>query len=165
MEHDRVVDLEARVARIGVGRPLEVPQRAAVGAVVAAVVCAGRERLARAVGDEERDAARPRVGEGRPEAGAQVVLGREVHDRVVHEDGVEGPAEPERPHVAEDVLAARVERAAEASICGERSESVHVNRSLQVGGVVAAARAELQQRRGLGQLLEDRVPVPRRLPA
>ena len=76
VEHDRVVDLEARVARIGVGRPLEVPQRASVGAVVAAVVRAGRERLARAVGDEERDAARARVGEGRPEAGAQVVLGR-----------------------------------------------------------------------------------------
>ena len=71
---------------------------------------ARRERLARAVGDEQRDAAGARVREGRPHAVAQVVLGRHVRDRVVHEHGVERPPEPERPHVAEDVLAVRIQR-------------------------------------------------------
>ena len=52
----------------------------------------------------------PRVREGGAHAGAEVVLGREVHHGVVHEDDVERAPEPERPHVAEHVLAAGVER-------------------------------------------------------
>ena len=113
VEDDGVVDLERRVARIRVGRPLEVAERAPVGAVVTAVVRARREGLAGAVGHEERDAARPGVREGGAHAGPEVVLGREVHHGVVDEDRVERAAEPERPHVAQNVLAARVERAAE----------------------------------------------------
>ena len=108
-EHDRVVDLVGRVGRVGVDRPLEVPERAPVDAVVAAVRGARRERLTREVGHEDRDAARARVREGRADAVAEVALGRHVRDRVVDEDGVERPAEPERPHVSEHVLALGVE--------------------------------------------------------
>ena len=49
------------------------------------------------------------------------------------------------------------------SICGERSDSVHVKCSLQVRGVVAAARAQLEQRLRVGHGLDDQRSVPRGL--
>ena len=124
-----------------------------------------RARRSRACSRARRARRRPAACARRrcPMQRAQVVLGREVHDGVVHEDGVERAPEPERPHVAEDVLAAGVERAAQREHLrrevGERAREALP----QVRGVVAAARAELEQRHGLGQLLEDRVPVARRL--
>ena len=159
VEDDGVVDLEGRFSGVRIRRPLEVAERAAVGAVMTAVVGPGDEGLARAVGYEERDTARPRVREGGAHARAQVVLGREVHHGVVHEDDVERAAEPERPHVTEHVLAVGVERPAQREHLrrevGERAREALP----QVRGVVAATRAELEERHGLGKLLEDRVPV------
>ena len=59
VDEDRVVDLVARVAGLGIRDPLEVAQRAAVAAVVATVAGARCERLPRVVRDEQRDAAWP----------------------------------------------------------------------------------------------------------
>ncbi len=128
-----------------------------------AVVGSGDEGLARAVGYEERDTARARVRKGGAHARAQVVLAREVHHGVVHEDDVERAPEPERPHVTEHVLASGVERPAQREHLrrevGERAREALP----QVRGVVAATRAELEERHGLGKLLEERVPVASRL--
>jgi hypothetical protein len=104
-------------------RPLDVTQRAPVVAVVPSVTGPGLEGLARTVRHEHGDATRPRVREGRLHARPEIVLCRQVHHRVVHEHDVERPAEPERPHVAEDVLAVGVQLAAQRQhLRGEVSE-------------------------------------------
>ena len=157
-EHDVVHD-ERRLAGCGRMRPLEVAERPPVVSVVPTVIGARLERLARAVRHEEGDTARPRVCERRLHARPEIVLGRQVHDRVVHEDGVERPSEAERPHVAEHVLAAGVQLPAQREHLrrevGQRAREV----GAQVRRVVAAARAELEQRPGVGDLLEDRGAV------
>jgi len=71
------------------------------------------ERLSRVVRDEQRDAAGPGVRVGGAEAVAELVLGRHVRNGVVDEDRVERPPQPQRAHVAEDVLAVGVERPAQ----------------------------------------------------
>ena len=156
-ERDDVVDLVRPVGGIRVARPLQVAERAA-GAVVAAVTGPLDEGLPRAVRDHDRDAARARMRERRLEDGPQVGLARHVDDRVVGEHDVECAREPERPHVACEVLALGVQRPRDLEHLlrdvGERAlEAV-----LEVARVVAAAGAELQQRaqlplaRSLGEL-------------
>jgi hypothetical protein len=76
------------------------------------VVHRGLERLGDVVGDEQRDPAGAAVLERRREHPAEIVLGGHVRDRVVNEHGVERPAEPDRAHVALDVLALGVQPAA-----------------------------------------------------
>ena len=162
-EQDDVVDRERRAAGVGRVRPLEVAQRTPVVAVVPAVVGSRLERLAGVVGDEDGHTSGSRVGERGLHAGAQVVLGRQVHHRVVDEHGVERPSEPERPHVAEDVLAVGVQLAREGQHLrrdvGQGAREV----LLEVRRVVAAARAELEQRACVRHLLEDERAIPLRL--
>ena len=43
----------------------------------------------------------------------QVAFVRHVHDRVVDENGVEEPVQPQRPHIAGDMLASRIEATAQ----------------------------------------------------
>ena len=62
---------------------------------MAAVVRGRPEVLADVVRREERAAARPAVNVRRLDRPPQVCFGRHVADRIVHEDGVELPAEPE----------------------------------------------------------------------
>ena len=107
------VDLERRVVRIGVVRPLEVSERAPVIAVVPALVDAGGEGLSNRVGHEQHDPAWRRMDGGRLDHGAEVGLRRHVHDRVVDENHVERATEPKRAHVTLDVLALRVDRRAQ----------------------------------------------------
>ena len=109
----REVDLVRRVRRVRVGHPFEVAQRSAVVTVVTAVRGAQGERLARVVRHEDGDAAGPRVRVSGRHAVGEHVLARHVRDRVVHEHDVEGPSEPQRAHVPEDVLAVRVQLARE----------------------------------------------------
>ncbi len=90
--HDDVLDVVGRVAGVGVGRPLEVAERTPVVAVVAAVLGARLERLARAVGDEQGDASGACVRVRRAQAGPEIVLGREVRDGIVDEHDVERPS-------------------------------------------------------------------------
>ena len=75
------------------------------------------------------------------------------------EDGIEDASEPQRPHVAGEVLALGIARAAERQhrLCnvGERAGEMR----LEVTGVVASAGAQLQQRGrrtddGIGKSLE-----------
>lgn len=79
---------------------------------MAAVIRRRLERFADRVGREERRAARLAVRERRLDRHSQIRLGRHVRDRVVDEDRVELTAEPDGAHVALDVLALRVQRAA-----------------------------------------------------
>ena len=60
-KQERVVGGDPAVGRVGVDRPLEVADAAAVGGVGAAVVGVGLERVGDVVGDEHRDGARPAV--------------------------------------------------------------------------------------------------------
>lgn len=70
---------------------------------------------------------------------------RHVADRVVHEDAVEGAPEPDRPHVALDVLALRVEAAAHRKHGGREVDERAGQKRLQVGGVVATTAAEVEK--------------------
>ena len=94
---------------------------------------------------------------------AKVVLRRDVGNRVVHEHGIEGAPEPQRPHVALDVLAFGVQRLAQREHLrreiGQRARELR----LEVRRVVAAARAQLEERPGLGQLVLDQAAVARGL--
>jgi len=164
VEDDGEVDLVRGVRRIRIGRPLDVAERAAVRAVVAAMVCPRHERLTRAVGHEQGDAAGARVGERRRDAGRELVLRSEISDRVVDEDDVEAPPEPQRAHVAEDVVAFRVELAAQRQHLRREVRERAREVMLQVGGVVAAARAQLEQRPRVRKRLDDRPAVALGLP-
>ena len=79
----------------------------------------------------------------------EILLRREVRDGVVDEDDVELSAEPQRPHVAFEVLALGVERAAEREHLGRDVGQRAVEARLQVRRVVPAARSELEQRPGV----------------
>ena len=70
----------------------------------------------RNVGTEEGEAPGLEVRAGGGHRGAQVLRRRQVVDGVVDEHGVEGPAEPDAPHVALDVLEIRVEAAADVEL-------------------------------------------------
>jgi hypothetical protein len=62
----------------------------------------------------------------------------------VDEHRVEGPTEPDRPHVALDVLALRVQAPADLEHAGRAVDEREVEPCLQVRGVVPAAGAELE---------------------
>ena len=143
VEHVGEVHPHRGVVRVRIPGPLEVPQRA-VGPVVPAVVGGRLEGLGHRVGDEQRHPARPGVLERRREHRPQVVLGRHVRDRVVHEHRVERPPQPHRTHVALDVLALGVEPSAHRQHLRRAVDEREPEVGLQVRGVVAAARTELQ---------------------
>ena len=108
----RVIGPRLAVARHRIPRPLDVAQRS-LAVVAFEQLGALDERVRDVVGREDRRAARPRVDERRLDRRAQVGLRRHVGDAVVGEDGVEDAAEPQRPHVAGDVLALGIAGAAE----------------------------------------------------
>jgi len=100
------------------------------------------------------------VGIGGAEAVAQLVLGRHVRDGVVDEDRVERPSQPHGTHVAEDVLAVRVDRATQSEHLRrdvrERAREV----PLEVRGVVASTRSELEEGAGTGGGADDQAAIP-----
>jgi hypothetical protein len=113
---------------------------------VAAVIGRAVKILAHVIGREERRAARPAMdvcGLDRP---PQIVDRRHVADGVVNEDAVEQARQADRAHVAFDVLALRVERAAHLQHAGRPIDQHHREPRFQVRGVVAAAAAQLEQR-------------------
>ena len=156
-ERDDVVDLVRPVGGIRVARPLQVAESAA-GAVVAAVTGPLDEGLPRQSGITIATPPGRVMRERRLEDGPQVGLARHVDDRVVGEHDVECAREPERPHIACEVLALGVQRPRDLEHLlrdvGERAREA----VLEVARVVAAAGAELQQRaqlplaRSLGEL-------------
>jgi hypothetical protein len=118
--------------------------KGAVGAVVAAVLAALDEPLRDEVGDEQDGAAGAAVLDRGHDRRPQIVLGRQVRDRVVDEDGVEGPPQSDRAHVALGVLALRVQPPADGQHRRGEVDQRHPQVPLQVRGVVAAAAAELE---------------------
>lgn len=137
------MDLVARVAGIRIEGPLEVAQ-AAFAAVVAPVRRAAPETLARVIGREERHAAGVAVNERRPHRKTEVLLRCHVGNRVVHEHGVELPAEPDRPHVALRVPAFGIEHAAHLEHAGREVHEGHREVLLEVGRVAAPAGTKLE---------------------
>jgi len=117
------------------------------------------EDLGRRVGRQDHDATGAHVRRGGLDRPPQVALAREVGDRVVGEHHVEHPPEAERPHVADEMLALRVQRPAEGEHLGRQVGQRALEAGLQVRGVVAAARAELEERARL--TLDDLVDDPR----
>ena len=82
---------------------------------------------------------------------AQVRLGRDVAHRVVHEHRVEGPAQPQGAHVAEEMLALGVLRAAErAHLRGQVGQRA-LEPALHEERVVPRPRAELEEGAGGGR--------------
>ena len=85
---------------------------------------------------------RPRRLDGAPQIG----LGRHVADGVVDEDRVERPPQAQRAHVAEPVLAFRIQGAADREhLRRDVGEQQMPEPALQVRRAVAAPAAELQQ--------------------
>ena len=76
-------------------------------------------------------------------------------------------AEPERPHVAFEVLALGVERAAEREHLGRDVGQRAVEARLQVRRVVPAARSELEQRPGVADrdVVDDAADERRLVPS
>ena len=162
-QDDHEVDVVRRLSGVGSVRPLEVPQPAPVLGVVAARVDAGSERRGGAVRREHDDAPDPHVLGRRADAGPQILLAGQVRDRVVDEDHVEATPEAQRPHVAGHVLALRVERAADLEHRRREVGQRAGESPLQVEGVVAAARAELEQGDRIRAGVERERLVPRGL--
>ena len=139
------VNVEPSVPRIRIKTPLEVSQ-GAIGPVVSAVMGERRKALARAVRGDEGGAAGPCVEEGGLEGAKEISLRRHVHDRVMDEHAIERPAEPDGPHVSAGVPALWVKAPARGQHSGREVHQGEVEPSLQVEGVVAAARAQFQNR-------------------
>jgi hypothetical protein len=122
------------------------------------------EGLHHGVGNEQRHPAGLAVLERRSEHPAEIVLGGHVRDRVVHEHRVERPPQPNRTHVALEVLALGVEPAAHVEHLRRAVDKRELERRLHVGRVVAAARTELDDRPRLTvRRLEDQARVLGRL--
>ena len=132
----------------GVPAPLERAHRARPLLAAHRIVLL-LERLLDEVRREDGRPARSRVRERRLDDGGEVLLGRHVHHRVVHEHDVERPAEAQGPHVPEDVLALRVELAAEREHLLREVGEGAAEAPLQVRRVVPRTGAELEQRLGV----------------
>jgi hypothetical protein len=104
----------------------------------------GLEVFAEMVRTEERHAAGPTMQKRGLDRPPQIGLRRHVAHGVMDEDRVELPRESHRAHVAFDMLAFRIQRAADRSHAGGRLHEDHLEPVLQMRGVVAAAAAELQ---------------------
>lgn len=141
-EEEGVLGRRHVVVGVGVPAPRQVAGTPAV--VGAAVVGLRHERLLRAVGYEDGDAARAAVDERGRDRPAQVDLIDHVVHRVVQEHGVEAPAEAHGAHVALLVLAAGVAPPRQVE---HRFREVH-QRQVEPGGemrrVVPAAAAQLE---------------------
>ena len=141
-----VVDGVGVVPGVRVPGPLQVAQSAPAAVVAPAVGHRRVEVLPQVIGCEERGPARLAVHVGRLDGSPEVGLRRHVYDGVVHEDAVELPPEADATHVALDVLALRVEVPAHPEHVGRAVDERQVEARLEVGGVVAAAAPELEQR-------------------
>ena len=84
---------------------------------------------------------------GGPERRENIVRFGGVHDGVVHQHHVELALQPQRPHVSRDVLAFRVDRAADGQHALRAIGQRQLEMRLEVRRQAASAGAELEQRR------------------
>ena len=160
------VDQEPRVVRIRIPRPFEIAHGAAIvaGAVVTALVRRRLERLLDRVRDEQRGTAGLAMDERRAHGGQEVLLRRDVRDGVVDEHRVEPSPQPKRSHVAFDVLALGVERAADREHLRRSVGERQLEAALHVRRVVAAAASQFQHGpHRASALFDQRALVERRL--
>ena len=163
-QQERVLGDRRAVVRIRIGRPGQVPDAPAVRRVVPAVLGFRLEVLRDVVRDQYRDPARPAMRVRGLHRLAQVVLADHVLDRVVHEDRVERPAQPDGPHVALHVLALRVQLGRDGQHVGGQVDQGELEVRLEVECVIAAAAAELQHGTAPGGAASPRTRPPRRTP-
>jgi len=82
--------------------------------------------------------------ERRADRGAELLGGKEVADGVVDEHRVEGPAQPDRSHVALEVFALRIDRPRDIEHGRRQVDERHVEPFLHVGGIVPSPRAKFE---------------------
>ena len=144
-QQERVLGGIGFVGRIRIPDPLDAAKR--TGPVVTGVKLRPfAERFADVIGREQGGAARARVRERRRRDGGEIGARRHVGDRVVHEHRVELAREAQRPHVARQVLAIRVERLRQRQHPGREVGQRAAKVALHEAGVAAGAGAQLQQR-------------------
>jgi len=143
-QHELVLGLDPVVGRIRIPDPFAEAALAAIRVAAAATTAARAERLGGVVGNEHRDAARPAVRERRPDHLPQVVLARDVVDRIVDQDRVERPAQPDRPHVALNVLTLGVDPARDCQHLRGAVDQGQGQPLLEMQSGMAAAAAQIQ---------------------
>src|SRR5438132_3237339 len=124
--------------------PLQVAEAAPVLGVVAAVVGVRAEFRADVVRREESSAAAPAVDEGRLNRCLEIVLCRHVDDRIVDKHRIELSADSQGAHVALDVFALRVYRAAQIEHPGRDISERYLEVGFHVESVVPTATAQLE---------------------
>ena len=161
--HDiRIVHDVGRVGRVGIPHPFQIPE-ATRRPVMAAVIGHRRtEILPHEVRCEERNAAWLAVGKGGFDRLLQVGFRRHVTHGVVDEHRVELTPEAHGPHVALDVLAFRIERAADREHAFGQIDEHHLEARFQVGSIAAAAAPELEHRPGRYRAGGDQRPFVER---
>jgi hypothetical protein len=96
------------------------------------------------VGDEQRHASPATVDGGGLDRGPEVLLRGHVVDGVMGEHRVELPSQPQRAHVALDVLAVGIQLPADLEHRRRHVGQRHGEVALEVRGVVASAAAQLE---------------------
>src|SRR5688572_24112892 len=117
LHHVDEVRRDGAVGRIRIERPFEIADGATL-AIVAAVLGRWLKGLPYEIGREQSDATRLEMHGGGLDGTAKVVFARQVHDRVVDEDGIEDAPEPHAAHVADEMLALGIDRAADLDHAG-----------------------------------------------
>lgn len=145
LEHVDEVGHKRAVGGIGIEAPFQIAQSSPF-AVMTAMVGRRSERLAHEVGYEQRDTSGLRVDERGVDRTVQVFFAGQVHDRIVDEDGVEHAPQAHRAHIALEVLAIGIDRAARRQHPFGHIDQRHREVGLHVECVVAAAAAELDER-------------------
>ena len=145
-EEKRVLGDGFGAVRVGIGRPLEEPDRSSVVTVRATGAVIRLERLASGIGYDHCCPTRREMDERGRQRTAKVFFGRHVVDGVVDEHRIERTIETQRSHVGAEVFGARYEapRHVEHGLGQVNKRQVEVGR--KVRGVASAPAAEFQQR-------------------
>jgi len=103
------------------------------------------ECLNRHVRCGHKNAARFQVGRGSSECCREIRKAIHVRYRVVHQGGIEGTAEAERPHVSLDKRALRIQFLRLCEHDGTQIDTGNLEQTLEVRNVLAAPAANVQQ--------------------
>ena len=93
---------------------------------------------------EEGDTTGAAMRIGSDECAEQVVLAGDVADRILDEDRIEGASQAHAAHIALEVLQIRVNLLAGCQHIRREIDQGHAEVALEVRGVIATARAQLE---------------------
>ncbi len=104
------------------------------------------KRLQRYIRRDDKDAARVQVGMRSAQRRREVGPAVHMRDRVIHENGVERPAEPAGPHIAFDKRTAGIQLLRLGEHGGTQIKAGDLKLPLQVQDVLPASATDVQQR-------------------